>query len=220
MTTPTNTEPMVCDRCGQPHARCTAHTRAGNPCQRHPLAGQRVCDMHGGKTPRALAAAENRQRDAQADAALQAALAEAYGDSVPTVDPAEAMLQAVSWKYAEVIALRRIVGGLGFDERVWGQVREKTGGEDHGSTYEAVPNIWWQRLDRAEEQLVRFAAAARVAGVEDRRVRLAEGAGQLFASAIHAILGRLDLTGYQLELVTTVVPEELRKVAELGGGAS
>lgn len=51
-------KPMHCEKCGTPHARCKAHTKTGTPCGNWPLEGQRVCRMHGGKTPIALAKAK------------------------------------------------------------------------------------------------------------------------------------------------------------------
>lgn len=49
-------EPML-----QP-ARCHAHTRSGAQCRHYAMHGQRVCHMHGGKTPAALAKADERLR--------------------------------------------------------------------------------------------------------------------------------------------------------------
>jgi len=43
-------------------SRCQAKARSGLQCAHHPMAGQRVCHMHGGKSPQALAKAEDRLR--------------------------------------------------------------------------------------------------------------------------------------------------------------
>ena len=32
----------------QPHTRCGAKTRSGEPCKNHPVTGKRRCRMHGG----------------------------------------------------------------------------------------------------------------------------------------------------------------------------
>lgn len=63
----TDDQPMPCERCGEPHARCSAHTRAGKACTQWPMAGQRVCRMHGGSSPKAIAAAERARREAEAE---------------------------------------------------------------------------------------------------------------------------------------------------------
>jgi len=46
----------------EPIPRCHARTRDGDQCKHYPMLGQRVCHMHGGKTPAALAKAEERLR--------------------------------------------------------------------------------------------------------------------------------------------------------------
>lgn len=209
----------TCDTCGQVHERCTAHKsgtiKAGNPrpCMAMPINGLTVCGAHGGKSVAAKAAAGRRVTEAKASRQLADALRDAYGDHVPQVDPADAMLHAVSWKYAEVRALRAYVAELDPTERVWGVTKEKTGGDDAGTTEEARPNIWWQMLRTAEDQLVKYAAAARAAGCDERRVRLAEGQGQLVAGVIRAVLARLNLSDQQRALIGTVVPEELRRLS-------
>lgn len=172
----------------------------------HPGIGR--CKLHGGSTPSHVAKAEKQLREAR----LRNALALAYGDDVPDIEPAEAMLRAVSWKYAEVLALRIEVAALEREEMVWGTTRVKEGGDDRGTTEEARPNIWWQMLRTAEEQLVKFAAAARSAGCDERRLQLAEQQGQMLAGVIRRILERLGLTEDQQALVVTVVPEELRSI--------
>ncbi|WP_370297500.1 HGGxSTG domain-containing protein [Cellulomonas sp. HD19AZ1] len=63
-------DPIPCDKCGTPHARCTAHTRRGAHCGQPRMAGQRVCRLHGGKSPQALAGAERRQGEERARRAL------------------------------------------------------------------------------------------------------------------------------------------------------
>lgn len=222
-------DPKSCERCGQPHERCAGHNRAGNPCGLWPKAGQRVCGRHGGDSPQALAAADRRLEEEAKQVALREGLAAAYGDDVPDVDAADAMLQAVSWKYAEVLALRAKVAELEDEDRVWGVTKTKDGGDDAGTTKEAKPNIWWVMLHKAEEQLVFFAKSARAAGCDERRVQLAEQEGQLLAGVIGRILSRIfDALVVRLgeheaarvlvesvwsELVVEIVPSELRALA-------
>jgi hypothetical protein len=55
--------------------------------------------------------------------------------------------------------------------------------------------------------------AAISAGIEERRVKLAEAQGALLNDVIRRILARLDLTGEQSALLPVVVPEELRRAA-------
>lgn len=216
MPAPSDNSPMECEKCGQPHARCKAHNRQGNPCGKHPMAGQRVCGNHGGKNPQAIAKAERELDAAAALELLGKTLAEAYGDDVPHVDPADAMLQAVSWKHAECVALRAVVASLEIGARTYGRVRHKTGGEDYGTTYEARPNIWSAMLRASEDQLVKFAAAARAAGCDEARVRLAEDQGRLVAVTIQGFA--TDLLVWVESVLTVEHPEALQLLASAWSG--
>ncbi|RHA38711.1 hypothetical protein [Cellulomonas rhizosphaerae] len=239
-----------CAKCGLPHLTwrggpaCTGHKSerdaSGNlvPCTKDPRKGATKCGFHGGSSPNALAAAQRRLDEEAASKALARGLAEAYGDDVPEIDLAEAMLKAVAWKYAECVALRRQVAQLDDSQRVWGTTKsEQMAGhgdiddapEDKGPatkiTAAAGANIWWQMLRTAEDQLVKFAASARSAGCDERRVRLAEQQGDIVVDLIRRILDGLyrallaaGLTDDQLRdawqaAIADIVPRELRSIA-------
>jgi hypothetical protein len=68
-------------------------------------------------------------------------------------------------------------------------------------------------LERSSDRLATYAAAALKAGVEERRVRLAEAQGAAVAAAIRSILDQLQLTPTQQGLVPTIVPTVLRSLA-------
>lgn len=95
---------VTCERCGQAHTKCTAHTRAGNPCRQNPVTGMTVCRMHGGSSPQARKAANRRM----ARAAVERSLADV--EVIPVGDPLEALAdlaaEAVAWKghLADVVA--------------------------------------------------------------------------------------------------------------------
>lgn len=184
--TPEPGEP--CPQCDQVHARCTAHNRAGGPCGQQPAPNQNICRNHGARAPQNIAAANNRAELKANQAALEAGLWAAYGANPPKVDPAQALLDALRWKHAEVTALRMQVAALDPDDLTWGITREKTGGDDRGTTHEAKPNIWLGLLHTAEDQLVKFAKAAHDAGIQEREIALAEGQGRILAGAIQQIL--------------------------------
>lgn len=175
-----------------------------------------MCDLHGGKTPAALAKAERTVAERQAVLA-----ASQLGVLVET-SPEQALLDEVH-RCAGMVAYygaraAEVVDGPDASaeaaearqELVWGRTREKTGGDDAGTTYEAAPNIWLKLWNDERDRLVRVSAACLKAGIEERRVQLAEAQGALVAGAVRRILERLNLTDAQLVLVGEVVPQELR----------
>ncbi|HEY3718296.1 MAG TPA: hypothetical protein VGL39_27550 [Jatrophihabitantaceae bacterium] len=200
----------TCRKCQQVHERCTAHNRRGGPCGGHPSAGFRVCRLHGAESPNAKAGAEKRLAEAQA-----VALAARWAIPVDA-NPVETILDQIKWSAGHVAFYRTQVDALNTKDMVWGQTKEKQGGEDWGATYEAQQSAWLVLYNQERERLVKFCSEAIRAGIEERRVRLAEQQGALVAEAIRAILGELHLTAEQQALVPEVVPRHLRLLA---GGA-
>lgn len=100
---------------------------------------------------------------------------------------------------------------------VWGQTeyRDKTGGDDAGQTVveQAGINIWYQLYLKEREHLAKVCALALRAGIEERKVKLAESQGALVADVIRRILNALGLTPEQQALVPQIVPEQLRLLA-------
>lgn len=100
---------------------------------------------------------------------------------------------------------------------VWGQTeyRDKTGGDDAGQTVveQAGINIWYQLYLKEREHLAKVCSLALRAGIEERKVKLAESQGLLVADVIRRILGALGLTPEQMLLVPEIVPRELRALA-------
>lgn len=203
-----------CTMRGQVHTKCHGHNRAGQPCGKSPVPGATVCGLHGGKAPQVKAAAAERVAEEQARRDVE--LFSARRD----IHPAEALLELVHWTAGEVDYWRARVRQVAADDEdalTWGVVREKSGGEDHGTTREARPNVAYAMLVDASNRLERYASAALKAGVEERRVRLAESQGAAVADAIRGILADLQLTPAQQVLVGEVVPRRLRALA--GGPA-
>lgn len=228
----------ACDRCGDPHVTrhgtsgCTGHKRTGEACKNAPLTGSAVCRYHGGGAPQVRAAAARRLEEEEARRAVTT-----LGLPID-VSPTDALLEEVRWTAGHVQWLRarvqdledtvmiRAQEGWGLDDTsgppnahalTWGQVehRDTTGGENAGTTTveRAGPSIWYQLYERERKHLVAVCTAALKAGVEERRVRLAESQGELVAGAIRAILNELGLTPEQEALVVEVVPRQLRALA-------
>ncbi len=181
---------VVCGKCGQPHITrfgtqaCHAHkspARGGGACRLAPLTGQAVCGAHGGKARHAKAAGARRVAEARA-----VRLAARWGVPVE-VDGTEAILGQIHvWAGIERFYRER-AEQLGDDEKIWGRTKEKLGGEDYGTTFEAKPHMWIVLHERASLNLVRCAAEAIRAGIDERRVRLAEQQGVQVADTLKGI---------------------------------
>jgi hypothetical protein len=197
---------------GTPGPTCGAKTKSGAPCKKPPMKGATRCRRHGGASPNAQAAAQDRRAERAAGRELAR-----IGITSRDIHPAEALIELVQFTAGEVDYWRRRVSEIDDTDLTWGTTRVKEGGDDRGTTQEAKPHIAYVMLQQASDRLASYAAAALRAGVEERRVRLAEQQGALVAQAIRNILDALQLTPAQLELVPTVVPAQLRLIA--GGGA-
>ncbi|MFE9448277.1 hypothetical protein [Streptomyces sp. NPDC006739] len=180
------------------------------------MTGQNVCQMHGGKAPQNLAKAKERITEQRA-----AEIVATYGRKIETT-ATEALLDEVQWTAGHVAWLRERVqeieagevsGADGEHPLVWGKTREKRGGEDFGTTEEAAPSIWLKLYQQERAHLVKVCAEAIKAGIEERRIRLAEQQGALVAQAIRAILEDLGLSPEQQARVPDVVPRHLRALA-------
>lgn len=198
--------------CGHTHPKgCHAHTtRDGTrrPCGAPATTGLTVCYRHGGATPTAKAKA------ARAKTEIRAAREVARLGVKITTHPAEALIDLVHWTAGEVAYWRDVVTQLeqdgGHQALTWGVTRIKDGGDDAGTTQEAKPHAAYLMLTQASDRLASYATAALKAGVDERRVRLAEAQGALVADVIRGVLDALNLTPQQWELVPTVVPAQLR----------
>ena len=194
--------------------QCKAHRRNGDQCGNHAIKGAEVCRMHGGSIPAVRAKAAQRVAEQKAEKAMRLFAAPV------DIDPANALLELVQWTAGEVRYWRAEVARIAEDEAeklTWSQTSHeegvspgKFGGHFDKDVTEAVPHVAYRMLTDAQDRLAKYAAAALRAGVEERRVRLAEDQGSAVAGAIRRILERLDLLEWQAEMVSTIVPEELR----------
>lgn len=205
------------DPMGSP--QCTAKSKqSGQRCKRPPVVGGTVCSSHGGKAPQVRNAIERRRQERAAVLAAQT-----FGLPVE-VDPHTALLEELHRTAGAVQWLGAVVADLDKGDLVWGRVKETHGtqlehGTDNGVTYAAGANAFVELWQRERKHLVEVSKACITAGIEERRVRLAESAGQQLASVIRAVLDRLELSDAQRSLALVVVPEEFRALAAAGGAA-
>ncbi len=114
--------------------------------------------------------------------------------------------------------LRDKVQNLEHMDLIWGPTQtvevEASPNPGVNTTEAAAVHLWYQLYLKERQHLVHVSAVALKAGIEERRLRLAEEQGALVAQVIQLILGDLHLTKDQWEAVPRVVPTHLRLLAE------
>ena len=191
--------------------KCTATSKQkGKRCGNYPVPGGTVCHSHGGKAPQV-------QAKAKARAQQQAVIGLLQNLGTPTeIDPGQALLDLIAAKHGEVLWLRAMVQSIEREKLTWGTADHESGVGQQGPidkiTEKAAVNVWWEMLRKAEDQLASYSSQALRAGIEERRVRIAENQGNLIVGVIRRILDRLQLNNEQRGLISTVVPEEIRAI--------
>lgn len=199
---------------GADKALCGAKTRAdanknpahkaGRPCKRpagwgtdHPGSGR--CKLHGGST---------RAGGVKAEKERAAAAVQNYGLPVE-VDPHTALLEELYRTAGHVAYLNTVVGQLERENMV-GPV-----GGAQGGYPEWKPSVWISLYQQERKHMAAIAKTCVDVGIEERRVRVAEQQGQLFAQALEGILKELGVYG------KPETPEVVRKHLQvIEGGAA
>jgi len=182
-------------------------SRNRGECHGTAVADSDSCRMHLGKrTAPVIAEAAARQ------------LVATYG--LPRdIAPTDALLEEVRYSAGHVAWLRGQVAALEAQSLVWGvtEEAEKNATEFAGTdtTRSAAMNMWLDLYHKERRYLLDVTKAVIAAGVEERRVKLAEAQGSLLNDVIRRILARLSLTPEQSKLLPLVVPEELRRAAAM-----
>ena len=197
-------------------ARCTANSkRSGERCELPPCVGLDKCATHCG-----LSKAERDRRKAEFLSRREALRAVVRYGLPLDISPTEALLEEVRFTAGHVAWLREKVRELESDNAlIWGVTEEvdKQATEFAGTdtTHAATAHMWLELYYRERKHLVDVTKAAISAGIEERRVKLAEAQGALLNQVIRRILARLSLSAEQSALLPLVVPEELRRAAAL-----
>lgn len=220
--------------------RCSARNRKGKQCGKPALPGQKVCGLHGGKSPQALAAAERRLERARITRTLEELLAEAE-ETARGKDPIEHLLDTIKHASGMVSVLRSLVGKLqpAYDWRALSdQVREAeaermsleaeyaANNEEppsrlpvlHGAIYgpdhneDAKPHVLVSMLGEWTDRLAKYSKLALDAGVAEREVRLHEEQGRLVVAVLRRVL---DHYGVSAPDLPQIVGSVLRDVAAL-----
>ena len=217
-----------CKKCGQVHrspngsAACKAHNaRTLKPCRAYPVPGGDVCVTHGGRTQalsRRVTAYRNEQEAEHA--------ANMLGLVDFDISPTEALLQEVREAAANVAFFRArvqaLVGERDLDDPahplIWGQSSEKSisASQFPGTDEEHVAgaHTWFLMYQTERDRMTKAAQMALRAGVEERRIRLAETGADAILGRIRQILNALDLTPLQLSQADVVVPMQIAALAQ------
>lgn len=160
-----------------PESRCTAHAKhSGERCKRTAIPGSTVCHYHGGKAPQVQAAALKRLALQEAERAVVT-----YG--LPReVEPQEALLEELHRTAGHVAWLAFSVRELERRE-AYGPV----GGSQYGFPRQE-PHVWIRLYQEERKHFAEVAKICIAAGIEERRVQLAEDQARELARVVTAIL--------------------------------
>lgn len=129
------------------------------------------------------------------------------------IDPGVALLQEIHRTAGHVAWLERRVRTMQESEVVWGltmeEEEEKEGGGPTGDytlkkkQMASTVNTWWQLYQKEREHLARISLAAIKAGIEERRVRLAERSLDALEGAVLQTMAQLgaDVTGTDVRML-------------------
>lgn len=210
--------------------KCAARGRTSKkPCERYPARGLTVCHIHGAGTKKAKAKslriqqeakeARRREREMERSRAKMEKAVKTLG--LPEdVSPTEALLSEIRWTAGHVNWLRERVQELEVlgKDLIYGTTstvltHSPKFGTTEKTTEEFREHVWYTLYKQERDHLVKVSTAALRAGVEERRITLAEQQGLLVAQVIHRILDAIGLSPAQWTLVQDVVPRELRMMA-------
>lgn len=203
-------------RSTRPHEKtCGAKTRAGTPCKKPPMQGQKRCRNHGGASPQA----KKKGAERVALAKIGELVEQLRPDS--RVDPLDELLGVIGLD-ARMVALLETevheftvhpeVSALGPPGALG--IRPAFYGPNHLG--DGAPHILAAELKRWSDQLARHCKLALDAGVAERQVRLAEEQGRLIVRVIESMLDdpALGLTKKQRSAGRKVAARHLRAVGE------
>lgn len=194
---------------------CGAKNKKGEPCGLGPVPGATRCGRHGGKAPQVQKKAAERLAEEKAKNFMTNAV-RTLGLPID-VDPGKALLDEIHWTAGHVAWLREKVQELESEDLVWGREKHEDGVGPQGivdvTTEKAGPSVWYELYMKERDHLAKVCALALRAGIEERKVKLAESQGALVADVIRRILDALGLTPAQQALVPQIVPQQLRLLA-------
>ncbi|WP_394161601.1 hypothetical protein [Galactobacter valiniphilus] len=188
-------------------------------CQTRLAEGAKRCRRHGGAAPQAKEKAAERVAVAKLEKEM---IMLGIRDEYEPVDPSTQMLHVLAATAAEERYLAQRVADLTDPEVLtWGRSSHQEGVGPMGavdmSTYDAVPHVLITQLRDARDRLIRYAGMCVKAGIDERRMQLAEGQAALMIGAVQRALGSVTIPGELLEQIHGAFAREFRA---LEGGAA
>lgn len=180
---------------------CSAKSKtSGQQCRKLVTPPATVCRIHGGGSPQVRAAVARKRQHEQAERSVaEFALSR-------DVEPHQALLEA----------LHRWAGMVSYLGSVIGEFESASDLKQlsQGSEQFERPAVWVEMYNHALREMAKVAKACVDAGIDERRIRLAEEHGRALDSVLRGVLGDVfDLLGRMLaELVGTVAAEMLAGV--------
>ena len=192
--------------------RCTKKANhSGARCKNRRVPGLEVCHYHGGGSPKAKEAGRKRLAIAKAEEDARKAV-ELFGGK-RDISPDEALLELVQRKAAEVEYWRARVAKVKERKLLGGDVKRVTSVDKDETTWEAREHVALSQLHQAERDLMKMAVAAKNAGVQEARIRLAEAQAGLMFQVLTAIFADARRTTDSIDVWQAMVAEAIRPLA-------
>ncbi|WP_052456989.1 HGGxSTG domain-containing protein [Streptomyces sp. AcH 505] len=181
-----------------PERKCTATAkRSGKPCLRWALKGQKVCRVHGGRAPQALAAAERRITETKLMEDTERALARL--NVAPVDNPLTALSQlagqVLAWKDALADRVNDLNAVRFTDEKGAEQLRSEV------ALYE-----------RAMDRSVNVLGVIGRLKIDERLAAISEAQAKAVIAAIEAALAHAGVTGRAAVEAKQIAARHLRAV--------
>lgn len=222
----------ICERCGKIHVTwqgnpaCSAHVKGSNPlepCTKNPLRALGVCRSHGGTTVLARRKQEQRLALMSAEGEIGQLMREC---DVPDQHPIDGLLEVVRVSGSMMRLLTIKVGELAEEPGVedvlvesprgdlstrrratedafWGLNKD---GEMAPHIYVSLLRVWTERYERA-------CKTALEAGIEERRIRLAEDTTDTLFTAFQTAIAVAGLDPAMQQALKLALAAELRKAS-------
>lgn len=208
-----------CAKCGKTHLTwqgkpaCSAH-RSGDPtqpCAKNPLRGMRVCRTHGGALPAAVKARDERLALVDAEGEIAELMREC---DIPEQHPIDGLLAVVRVSGNMMRLLTIKVGELAEDPEANTKTGKRVAGDDAfwGLTKdgEMAPHVYVKLLRIWTERYERACKTALKAGIDERRIRVAEETADTFFSALGKAIAVAGLDPTMQAAFTETLAKELR----------